>query len=686
MTIKPVVSQKSNEKEGHGHGQEAQPANVRAGHRSILGSKATSEGQSPQRRNDVFDDIIRHRRSPHKNSSNIRSKREHHKRETREKHCPSPQYHQVHSPHASSSCVASKSPKHGHGTHMSASQPQGPPSPDLLGILEDRDTYSGYNSGDEHLVPKETLLTPDEWKHRDEQFIKAMSERGFIIQDIVEDGACLFRAISLQIYGDQEMHEVIRQQTMDYIYQNREYFAHFVTEDINSYVKRKRNKESHGNHIEIQAMSEIYNRPVELYCYQTTPTNIFNSEQINNGHDPLRLSYQRGSHYNAIIDPYNASVGVGLGLAGYKPESQTREAIRLSEQLEIEQTMFEDKLKTTDWEATNEVIEEQIARESYLQWCRDNMQSAKATTTTVTRSTSTTSSSNSGTALSSTITSSSMKLSHAESCTGSNSKDTFAEMSASGNSDSAKLPPTERLRDENNAPGTADCYDSDDTDMSSTSSTADLYKDNMQLSIIKKLKYGKRSPQGGCSSKRRHKRRRCESKDDTNSSCDNSATDPCPHKRKKQLKIASTLENPQHPSKLTDQQLTGSDESPFDYGGLPSTSKQAAQSGQPVSSFYQSLLESSYAEDGLGQLSEGEMIVKAIRLSRIDFFENVKRQRFQQKITSNSLADTQIQNSNNKESKSEGSMSHQARRDPRGNSSCASKMFDHDDDSDVPSP
>lgn len=32
---------------------------------------------------------------------------------------------------------------------------------------------------------------------------------------------------------------------------------------------------------------------------------------------------------------------------------------------------FQDKLKTTDWEATNEAIEEQIARESYLQWCRD---------------------------------------------------------------------------------------------------------------------------------------------------------------------------------------------------------------------------------------------------------------------------------------------------------------------------
>lgn len=52
-------------------------------------------------------------------------------------------------------------------------------------------------------------------------------------------------------------------------YQNREYFMQFVTEDIDSYVSRKRNNHVHGNHIEIQAISEIFNRPVEIYAYHT---------------------------------------------------------------------------------------------------------------------------------------------------------------------------------------------------------------------------------------------------------------------------------------------------------------------------------------------------------------------------------------------------------------------------------
>lgn len=99
---------------------------------------------------------------------------------------------------------------------------------DLLEILEEK--VSGYNSGDEHLVTKDSNLSSEEWKNRDDKFAKSLSEQGLIIKETEEDGACLFRAISYQLYGDQEMHDIIRQQTMDYIYQNREYFAQFITE------------------------------------------------------------------------------------------------------------------------------------------------------------------------------------------------------------------------------------------------------------------------------------------------------------------------------------------------------------------------------------------------------------------------------------------------------------------------
>lgn len=48
------------------------------------------------------------------------------------------------------------------------------------------------------------------------------------------------------------------------------------------------------------------------------------------------------------------------------------DAKRQSEELHLEQAMLEDKIRETDWEVTQEAIQEQVARESYLQWLRDN--------------------------------------------------------------------------------------------------------------------------------------------------------------------------------------------------------------------------------------------------------------------------------------------------------------------------
>lgn len=44
-----------------------------------------------------------------------------------------------------------------------------------------------------------------------------MRKRGFIVKHMKEDGACLFRAVSDQVFGDQEMHDIVRKQCMDYI-------------------------------------------------------------------------------------------------------------------------------------------------------------------------------------------------------------------------------------------------------------------------------------------------------------------------------------------------------------------------------------------------------------------------------------------------------------------------------------
>eukprot|EP00976_Prorocentrum_cordatum_P076201 1182209-Prorocentrum_minimum.AAC.1 len=91
------------------------------------------------------------------------------------------------------------------------------------------------------------------------------------------DGNCLFRAIADQVYGDAELSASTRQMCMDYMEAERDHFSQFVTESFYDYLRRKRGDRCHGNNLEMQAMAEMYNRPIEVYCYSTQPINIFHT-------------------------------------------------------------------------------------------------------------------------------------------------------------------------------------------------------------------------------------------------------------------------------------------------------------------------------------------------------------------------------------------------------------------------
>ena len=65
----------------------------------------------------------------------------------------------------------------------------------------------------------------------------------------------------------------------------------------------------------------MYNRPIEIYTFENDQLNVVNIFQTHYKSDyaPIRLSYHNKNHYNAVLDPNNPSVGVGLGLPDLKP-------------------------------------------------------------------------------------------------------------------------------------------------------------------------------------------------------------------------------------------------------------------------------------------------------------------------------------------------------------------------------
>ena len=70
------------------------------------------------------------------------------------------------------------------------------------------------------------------------------------------------------------------------------------------------------------------------------PINSFQGS-LQTDNEPIRLSYHMGTHYNSLVDPYKATVGVGLGLPGFQPgqadNNLMKEATRQSENVHLEQ-------------------------------------------------------------------------------------------------------------------------------------------------------------------------------------------------------------------------------------------------------------------------------------------------------------------------------------------------------------
>jgi hypothetical protein len=61
---------------------------------------------------------------------------------------------------------------------------------------------------------------------------------------------------------------------------NRDHFSQFVLTDFDLYLRYKALPFCHGNHVEIQALSEMYNRQIEVYAYDAGMGLLYNSDYV----------------------------------------------------------------------------------------------------------------------------------------------------------------------------------------------------------------------------------------------------------------------------------------------------------------------------------------------------------------------------------------------------------------------
>ncbi|XP_010245922.1 PREDICTED: OTU domain-containing protein 5 [Nelumbo nucifera] len=231
----------------------------------------------------------------------------------------------------------------------------------------------GYNSADEQNPSFGSSYGDAE---RERQFeIDIRRAKGLEVKRMMEDGNCLFRAVADQVYGDTEAYDLTRQMCIDYMERERDHFSQFVTEGFTSYCKRKRRDKVYGNNVEIQALSEMYNRPIHIYSYSTEPINIFHGS-YNTDMPPIRLSYHHGNHYNSLVDPRRLTIGAGLGLSSLRganiDKDQVKDAIRAQQDQQIENALIAEGRFYSDLELTEKEIERMVMEASRAEYLADD--------------------------------------------------------------------------------------------------------------------------------------------------------------------------------------------------------------------------------------------------------------------------------------------------------------------------
>ena len=130
---------------------------------------------------------------------------------------------------------------------------------------------------------------------------RQLQNRSLRVVPISRDGNCLFRAVSHQMYHTENNHQEIRLMAVDHIKKNAEFYKSFLAnENLDQRVKKMSKLGEWGDHLEIQAISEVYGAQIEIYCFRDLPTVIYCGDQ--QPKHVFRLFYNNLVHYDSIVE------------------------------------------------------------------------------------------------------------------------------------------------------------------------------------------------------------------------------------------------------------------------------------------------------------------------------------------------------------------------------------------------
>ena len=114
------------------------------------------------------------------------------------------------------------------------------------------------------------------------------------------DGNCQFRSLSDQLFGTPDRHVEVRRMVIAQLMRNADDYSVFVPDDYSDYVRKMSKDGEWGDHLTLQAASDVYGRRIcvlstyeKNFLIEITPKNMRNPRV-------LWLSFWAEVHYNSI--------------------------------------------------------------------------------------------------------------------------------------------------------------------------------------------------------------------------------------------------------------------------------------------------------------------------------------------------------------------------------------------------
>lgn len=129
---------------------------------------------------------------------------------------------------------------------------------------------------------------------------KRLSELGLDLQVQQGDGNCLFRSISVQLFGTPENHVAVRAKVVEYMMADRAQFEPFLGEDFSKYISAMARPGTWGDELSLRAACESFQIMISVITSERSNWFVRYTPKISPRGD-IFLAYVSPIHYNAIV-------------------------------------------------------------------------------------------------------------------------------------------------------------------------------------------------------------------------------------------------------------------------------------------------------------------------------------------------------------------------------------------------